>query len=417
MKEFKMNNFQTMLLKDNPIFSLITRLSGAVCFIMGIISVVLDMRWYISLLLFAGVLAAVYFLQIKRDSGKRAADEVVFLIIVYLVIIPLVYILLKQTVCIIPIYFIIGIMFTAVGLNGRTRIVMLCIEMLEYLTVIWYVTVRASDGVYRTAEISPDIYIRFLVALFTAGVAGGILFKYKEIILEEEISNGEEEAKRVERANQEKDTFMENMSHEIRIPLADILNTTDTLFDMNQDMQRKEDIYYIDNSARKLLAMTDRLMEEKADMTAEIVLPKRRRMQKFICPQAVMMVVDDNIINVEIVKSMLQQYQCKIVSALSGAECLKLLENNTVDIIFLDYMMPEMDGIETLKQIRDISGCEKGKLTVIALTAEVVSGAKGKFLEVGFDGYAAKPVETKVLENILEEYLAEEKIIEVEDEK
>ena len=76
----------------------------------------------------------------------------------------------------------------------------------------------------------------------------------------------------------------------------------------------------------------------------------------------------------------------EIDEALSGEECLNIIKNKEYDLIFMDYMMPDMDGIETLKKI------EGFKTPVIALTADAVVGAREKFLKAGFDEYVSKPI-------------------------
>ena len=97
--------------------------------------------------------------------------------------------------------------------------------------------------------------------------------------------------------------------------------------------------------------------------------------------------------------------------ASSGAECLNTLAHDKVDLIFLDYMMPEMDGIDTLKNIRAMDRQEMKELPVIALTANAVSGAREMFLEAGFDEYISKPIELDKFEKLLRKYLPQEKIL------
>lgn len=79
----------------------------------------------------------------------------------------------------------------------------------------------------------------------------------------------------------------------------------------------------------------------------------------------------------------------EIDEALSGEECLNIIKNKEYDLIFMDYMMPDMDGIETLKNLKKIEGF---KTPVIALTADAVVGAREKFLKAGFDEYVSKPI-------------------------
>lgn len=131
----------------------------------------------------------------------------------------------------------------------------------------------------------------------------------------------------------------------------------------------------------------------------------------FICPEAHIMVVDDNIVNLEVATSMLKRYQANVSVAASGKECLKLLRQEPVDLILLDYMMPEMDGIDTLKNIRAMGDSKLERVPIVALTANAVSGAREMFLEAGFDEYISKPIERDKFEKVLRTCLPEELII------
>jgi CheY-like chemotaxis protein len=131
----------------------------------------------------------------------------------------------------------------------------------------------------------------------------------------------------------------------------------------------------------------------------------------FLCPDAKIMVVDDNMINLEVASGILKKYQAQVVLATSGKECLCYLEENHVDFIFLDYMMPEMDGIDTLKNIRALHDKTGEKVPVVALTANAVSGAREMFLSAGFDEYISKPIELEKFERVLRELLDKDKII------
>jgi two-component system, sensor histidine kinase and response regulator len=130
----------------------------------------------------------------------------------------------------------------------------------------------------------------------------------------------------------------------------------------------------------------------------------------FICPDAKIMVVDDNLINLDVASGILGRYKAQVIVAVSGMECLTTLGQEDVDLIFLDYMMPEMDGIDTLKNIKAMDKEGMDRIPVIALTANAVSGAREMFLEAGFDEYISKPIELDKFDKVLREYLPEEKL-------
>lgn len=132
--------------------------------------------------------------------------------------------------------------------------------------------------------------------------------------------------------------------------------------------------------------------------------------KRFTAYGAEILVIDDNRINLEVIRGLLQYYKINVTVAGSGKEGLDLLKNPKYNLVLLDYMMPDIDGIETLRLIRVMEGTYYKKLPVIALTANVVSGAKEMFLNTGFQDYVAKPIEILKLEMVLLKYLPSEKL-------
>jgi CheY-like chemotaxis protein/HPt (histidine-containing phosphotransfer) domain-containing protein len=134
----------------------------------------------------------------------------------------------------------------------------------------------------------------------------------------------------------------------------------------------------------------------------------------FHAPDVSILVVDDTETNLAVIKSLLKKTQMKIDTVSSGKEAIELFKNNRYDIAFIDHMMPEMDGIETLAVMKTMEG---GWDTIfIALTANAVSGARERYLKEGFDDYISKPVDGIKLEKIIKNYLPIDKIIEVDEE-
>ena len=131
----------------------------------------------------------------------------------------------------------------------------------------------------------------------------------------------------------------------------------------------------------------------------------------FICPRANILVVDDNYTNLNVAEAILSRYQANVITAPSGKDCLRMIKEQDVDMVFLDYMMPEMNGIDTLEHIRKIPGSKYMSMPVIALTANVVSGAREMFLEAGFDDFMAKPISIDKMEKVLRKYLRRDLIV------
>ena len=133
---------------------------------------------------------------------------------------------------------------------------------------------------------------------------------------------------------------------------------------------------------------------------------------KFYAPDAKLLVVDDNAVNRKVLRNLLKETRIQVTDAESGKECLKLIQENYYDLIFLDHMMPEMDGVETLHHIKKLSDCPCQDTPIVVLTANAVSGAKEKYLAEGFDDFLSKPIVPEKLENMIRNMLPEELIVE-----
>ena len=118
---------------------------------------------------------------------------------------------------------------------------------------------------------------------------------------------------------------------------------------------------------------------------------------------AKILVVDDNTMNLKVIFGILKFNSVAPDLAESGAQCLELAAKNKYDIIFLDHMMPHMDGIETLRKLKAQHLADG--TTIIALTANAISGAKEMYLNAGFDDYLSKPVNPEALDATLKKYL------------
>ncbi|MBO4400760.1 MAG: response regulator [Selenomonadaceae bacterium] len=130
----------------------------------------------------------------------------------------------------------------------------------------------------------------------------------------------------------------------------------------------------------------------------------------FTAPDAKILVVDDTVMNLTVVKGLLKQTKIQIDTALNGEECLKMVLKKHYDIIFLDHRMPGMDGIETLKRMMILPDNPNEDTPVISLTANAISGAREQYIAAGFHDYLTKPINSIHLENMLVKYLPPEKV-------
>ena len=128
----------------------------------------------------------------------------------------------------------------------------------------------------------------------------------------------------------------------------------------------------------------------------------------FIAPDAHILVVDDNMINRKVFASLLKQTKVQIDEAESGMECLELVQKKHYELIFLDHMMPGIDGVETLHRMKKMENCLCENTPVIALTANAIQGAKEMYLKEGFDEFLSKPIQPEKLEKMIIDWLPEE---------
>lgn len=132
--------------------------------------------------------------------------------------------------------------------------------------------------------------------------------------------------------------------------------------------------------------------------------------QSFIAPDARILVVDDNSMNLLVIVKLLRDTKVQVDTVESGRECLKKTAENTYHVILMDHLMPDMDGEATLHAIRSQTKGFCQKTPVIALTANVMTGAEQLYQNMGFNGYLAKPISAPVLEAGLLKYLPPELI-------
>ena len=138
----------------------------------------------------------------------------------------------------------------------------------------------------------------------------------------------------------------------------------------------------------------------------------KHKNDRFYAPDAKILVVDDTEYNLLVVTRLLKRTKIQIDTASGGRETLELICRNRYDIVYIDHMMPEMDGIETFKQMKVLEGNLNRDVPWIVLTANAVSGAREKYMAEGFTDYMTKPVNYLTLKNSLIRYLPEGRILE-----
>ena len=156
------------------------------------------------------------------------------------------------------------------------------------------------------------------------------------------------------------------------------------------------------------IADATRIGEFKKDTLLSDTSASRRQQAPFRAPGARILIVDDTPMNLQVIVALLKRTGMQTDTASGGAECIEMFEENEYNMVFLDYRMPGIDGIETLREL-SMRFPEKFERTpVISLTASAVSGDREKMLEAGFSDYLAKPVNVSDMENVLRKYLPKE---------
>ena len=137
--------------------------------------------------------------------------------------------------------------------------------------------------------------------------------------------------------------------------------------------------------------------------------------RSFTAPEASVLIVDDNEMNLKVAVGLLQPLGMKIDTAESGKRALQMIQKKKYHIIFMDHMMPVMDGIETTQKLRDMDGDYYRNVPVVALTANALTDAREKFTRAGMNDFVAKPIEMKEICNCIKKWLPRELVLKASD--
>ena len=140
------------------------------------------------------------------------------------------------------------------------------------------------------------------------------------------------------------------------------------------------------------------------------VLSDNKKIAKFIAKDAKVLVVDDNEANLKVASGLLKQYKLSVSTCLSGKEAIALLDREKdFDLLFIDHMMPEMDGVELVGILRNKGDEYLASVPIVALTANAIKGVSEMFLANGFDDYLSKPIDIDLLGKVLNRWIKDEK--------
>lgn len=135
--------------------------------------------------------------------------------------------------------------------------------------------------------------------------------------------------------------------------------------------------------------------------------PKGDKAGRTTWPGTRALVVDDEPMNLSVASGILRRYGMVVTTAASGPEAIELCDRSRFDLVFMDHMMPAMDGMEAMKRLRRLFEARRERVPIVALTANALSGAREMFMREGFDGFVSKPIELTELERVLKALLPE----------
>jgi signal transduction histidine kinase/CheY-like chemotaxis protein/HPt (histidine-containing phosphotransfer) domain-containing protein len=130
---------------------------------------------------------------------------------------------------------------------------------------------------------------------------------------------------------------------------------------------------------------------------------------RFTAPDFHVLIVDDIATNIAVIEGLIAPYKMNVSTCQSGGEAIRLIGETSFDLIFMDHLMPEMDGIEATTAIRGFGGGYFRNIPIIALTANAMTGMKEMYLENGFNDYLSKPIEINKLNELMERWVPAEK--------
>lgn len=235
------------------------------------------------------------------------------------------------------------------------------------------------------------------------------------------------------RENRMKSRVLSSVSHEIRTPMNAILGMAEVAMRKDMSPQLKKDIGIIRSSAEGLLGLIDGLLDysrveehmasavspgssvtkdEKSGPNPEMMeeADKNVQWQDPISDAETdgehrVLIVDDNEINREVFKALLEPYHFMMDEAKNGLEAVTMAAKQQYDMIFMDSQMPVMSGGEACRKIRESECKTKCHTPVIAITADAIAGTRERLLAAGMDEYISKPVDSRRLAAVIEQYL------------
>lgn len=290
-------------------------------------------------------------------------------------------------------FFAFSLAFSFLMFKGWTLVVVEIVEIVYYTAVCYY-SVKFPDSV-QAFDTPADRFIDQIVGVMLSGIGIGLIFLFY-------IKEHRKQQKIAEEASEAKSRFLAQMSHEIRTPINMIMGMNELILLESDNDQITEYAAGAEEASRSLLGMVDKLLEYSH---SEFFADDNITAVPADMTSARIMVVDDNNMNLSVVKYLLADTKVSVDTASSAEKCYELLKHNDYQLILMDYMMPVINGLEATEHIREEESKNGFHTPIIVLTADVTPGIRESFIQKGFDGYISKPVSFKDLEQCLTRYI------------
>jgi len=218
-------------------------------------------------------------------------------------------------------------------------------------------------------------------------------------------------------ASNAKSEFLANMSHEMRTPLNAIIGLTGLCLENSTlDEEINSNLEKIYKAGTTLLEMVNDILEISQVEELDSVKSFDERNGKYVKPERVslpyarVLVVDDNLTNLDVAKGLMKPYKMQIDCVDSGQKAIDAMRcgQNRYDAIFMDQMMPGMDGLVAAQRIRELGSDYAANVPIIALTANAVSGSEEMFLSNGFQAFIPKPIDITRLDKVINRFIRDD---------
>lgn len=227
-------------------------------------------------------------------------------------------------------------------------------------------------------------------------------------------------------ANEIKQNILIQISHKLRTPMNAMLGMNEMILRESKEEQVLEYAKETEKAGEQMLALIEKAIYEAEKATGEEIsghsdVPNRRRAdvtadidttantdrtkQISDLSNKWILATDDNATNLKVLKHLLKKTNVHLETVIGGEAAIEACRKRNYDLIFLDHLMPQPDGIATLHQIQEDTAGRNRYTTVIVLTANALPGAEQMYLKEGFADYITKPIKSKELEQLLGRYL------------